>query len=914
MLQKQIQFLNMCYKDMNKFNLYLSLAKKEVSCEPCLVMKKYNLWVIKNIYKKHMEDNLKIKFFSDIVNKFQCLPLSKLEDDNICELLIAYYCLGEVYIERNNREFAENNFKKIVTIMEENRYLNLNTNDDGNVTFFELSMWAKKNLGDINNNDEKSLEFYEGVVSDRELLFLEKNKSIYNIAKNLKNMDLVYESIINILKVKNDYENLNKESVVFLRENNEYFKCIDICYKEYIKNQEYFFVDQCAKCCKNDKKFNMDSVEYILNFCDLLLSDLQFENWSILIKALYEVVKDRDAAFYKFLCYIRDNFKKIDCKSMDYSYFQQSVDVLKNLYIDIYNKKYSKKQIREFEKDITSYFVNATYKNGILPEAFDSIIKLIYLCNNEDTEYLKEMLDNVVKNIKATDKKINEYPWIELVDKIKLIEEKGIIKCNINYNDQLRTSNDNLKLAFLSDKFTKETLLNKLLKNGNSLFTKKFNNGTLEVIDVNEEEKLKIVDLIVIPLEVKEREEALNKIRKYNDISKMHKVVFILDISSIEEDKLMEVRKFFLDNKENFNIVFNENNNYDQFIEFIEDSTPDNITMFRYNEFCNMINNEVEYIKDTMNTKLKNKKIEVDSMEEASFLAKELEDEIKINVNNFDKKISNDLIVLKESLESRLFNSIPSIVEDSLFMVDEAEDIKNLNEIAKENITELVNKWCIHHIPNILKKEFDLYMVKYKGIYEEQMQLINRVVDNRNKIFILDKEKAKDFKLINVISYMEMDNEFRNCFEEFLNDINYEFKIFNKNNILRNFAKEISSIFAKQDEKILLKKESIKNNILDQKDNIPKIICDFIFDNIEVLEVKLRNIAEDTFSNLVVTLEEDTILSNKIWDEKKLEYATLKDLDGEIQLNIDYIYIEIEKYKKQLSYNKLYYNGLIYLV
>ncbi|WP_461612840.1 hypothetical protein [Clostridium sp. Marseille-QA1073] len=92
------------------------------------------------------------------------------------------------------------------------------------------------------------------------------------------------------------------------------------------------------------------------------------------------------------------------------------------------------------------------------------------------------------------------------------------------------------------------------------------------------------------------------------------------------------------------------------------------------------------------------------------------------------------------------------------------------------------------------------------------------------------------------------------------------------------------------------------------------MICDKIFENIEELNLKLNIEIEKAFDNLILSVENDNIISNKIWEFKKLEHSELYARNEEIKSNILFINIEIEKYKRQLFNNMIYSEGAVYLI
>lgn len=927
LLKKQFDFLNKCYESMDKFTLFLSIAEANVSCEVCLALKKYYLWSLKNTYKVSINEKLQIKFFDEIIKSTSYKAISKLEYRELKHLVVAYYSLGEIYIEKNNREFALNNFNKVIEILEEGTKLNLKffnmLEDKDDITLFELMMWARKSLADINKDVEKALEIYETIASDRELLFLEKNRLIYNSAKQLKNIDKAYEAARNIIKVIPEYSNINKDVVVFLKDNSAFLKAIEICYDEYSRNEEDFFIDMACECCKDSKAFNIQSVEKIIKFCNLLLTTFKFNHWKLLIKALYTAIKDWDIALNKFLTYLKENFDKINYENNDYSYFPECVEILREIYVDINDKKYINGQIRNFENDFTFYFVNASYKNNDFYNSFEGVTKLLSILEmnnmNDKKETVYDLLNKILKEIKPIHKSLEKYPWIGLVDKVNLIGDKCKVDSCISYENQYKSSDNTVKLVLLgSEENSKEKLLEFLLENKS--FKEKFENGIYNIIDVATKEEMIVADLVIIAIDCMENldENKIEDLKKLCLNINLDKILFVLTNNEhLDYDNLKNRENLLLSLLEEIDKdirIISSGEKYKNLIEEIEKTTPNNMTLYRFNEFANLLKCEIEKINEKVNKEIENKKIEVVKMEESSFKAEEFEEELKLNIKEFKDKVESDLTFLREYLETKLNMYIPSIIEENIKLIDEIDDIKNIKDEAEYKMLEIINNWCSENIYKLLNEQFEVYLAKYEKVHENQIELTKRIEENREIILSVSKEFSKDSTKISFIDLHEMTNNFKVHYDEFINNLNFDVKILPKEGIMKNLKEGVRTVFIKADEKIINKRNYVKGLLLEQKSSIASLICDKIFENIEELNLKLNIEIEKAFDNLVLSVESDNIVSNKIWEFKKLEHSELYNRNEEVKSNILFINIELEKYKRQLFNNMIYSEGAVYLI
>lgn len=461
-LTQQINFLTQCRENMDKFNLYLSVGDKKISCEPSLALKNYYKWSLKYLYRSEIDEKEVENYFKKLIEKEDYKALIKLEYTDFKNLVVAYYSLGELYFHEKKLELSREYFDKAIDILQEtlksgNRYAHSLMIEKDDVSFFELMMWAKKNLADM-NEEVVAIEEYEGIVSEGELLYLQKNYGIYLKAKEFNLSDKAYEAARNVLKVYPDYEGVNIDAVKFLKQCNDYYNALDIAINEYKRNEEDLWIELVKELCEKHEMFNIQCVEKVISFMDLLLWNLRLSQWGQLTVKLYEAINQWDIALNILVKYLKKAVGKINYKTSDFSHFPYCVDIVDKVFNHIKLHKYENRELRLYDFDFTFFLMNAAFNNKSYEAAFESATRLSFMLeeNKEKNDigkiislYKEESLNNIILD----KEKIKEYPWAYLQEKLDYSieqyenQEKGIsLKFN-KKNSNTKVEGD-LKASF----------------------------------------------------------------------------------------------------------------------------------------------------------------------------------------------------------------------------------------------------------------------------------------------------------------------------------------------------------------------------------------------------------------------------------------------------------------------------------
>lgn len=917
-IKNQIEFLKKCYENIEKFSFYLSISNPNDSCEVALVLKRYYQWVLKNTLKIEVESENLIKFFNDIVKDLSYIPVSKLDYDDIKKLIVCHFSLGELYIHNNNRSFAKEHFENVVDTLltatkGDNKLFNM-VQDNSDITIFELSMWARKNLGDICNTAEDSLEFYEDIVSDREFLFLEKNKCIYYAAKSIDDIDKAYEAALNVIKVAPYYENVDKDVVVFLKDMESYLKALDICKNRYIDLKDSYFIDVASKCCEKAKKFTTEYLDKVIEILDETIYSLDFDMWEKLSNVVYKEIKNDDIVFEHFIRYFNDILKKISYSTCEYTYFNVSTGLLRKIYKDVEDKKYNNSSIRDLEEELTFYFMIASINNRLYGDSIECATKLLSLNNfkklNFDIEIVKQVLEESIQKIKNDVTLLKEYPWMELICKIEAIGEKVDVKTNIEYDDQCRIMRGSIKLVEISSKHNSKDILDCLINNNK--FKAKIEKEEYIILD---NDNIDMADVVIVnnnSTSDNVKKDILNIIKQYkNNI----KILFILNKEKgFEVKDVNEIKEFINEEGFDINLCLYDGKDINDIFESIEEMQPQNITMYRYNDFYNKVLKQLNNIKDKCEKEFLEEGLEVQQMEECSFKYKEFDKEVKENLEGFKDKIDQDIDFLQEYINSKINTVVPAIIEENVNVVEEFKENKNIREESQNKISELILKWYEDNITKLMQTQFSVFLSKYEKIYYNELELIRNINNNTNKILPIAKEFEKDFNEIKFPGKEEFINNISLCYEDYIATLSKDIKLFPRKSVLKNLTAGIATIFSKQTDKSNGKCEMIRKEILEDID----IVCDnlyySIFDKVEELNLKIITEVENMYKELLDVLNEYNLISNKILEMKKIKRGEIDSRNEEIFKNLEFVNIQIEKFKCQIIKGFVYNNGAIFKV
>ncbi|MEG0771724.1 hypothetical protein [Clostridium sp.] len=431
-LTQQINFINQCTKDMDKFTLYLSVSDKKITCEPSLALKYYYKWSLKYIYKTNLEDISVFDYFTKIVSKEEYKALGKMEYTDVKNLVVAHYSLGELYFHDKKYDLCKEHFNKVISILEEtlksgNKYGHEVMREREDVSFFELMMWSGKNIADMESGEE-ALEKYEAVVSESDFFYLQKNYCIYNVSKSLNIVTKAHEAARNIIKVLPDYENVNIDVISFLKVHREYYSALEFIISEYRRTGDKQWIDMTKDICCRDSNFNIQCVEKVLCFCEILLWNLELAEWSSIILSLYNAINTWDTAIKHVLNYLRKSFNKINYEK-DFSHFPQCVGILSKIYEHIRINKYESKELREYEFDFTIFLLEGAFYNKNYCEAFESATKLSFMTyRNNNIKDIKNKIDTFkvssIEGLVLENDILEKYPWAYLKETLEYVRKQ----------------------------------------------------------------------------------------------------------------------------------------------------------------------------------------------------------------------------------------------------------------------------------------------------------------------------------------------------------------------------------------------------------------------------------------------------------------------------------------------------------
>lgn len=783
---------------MEKYSLYLSISDKKITCEPSLALKQYYKWSLKHTYEIEVEEEKLFEFFENIIQKDDYKSLVKMEYEEFKGKAVAYYALGELYLNQNNIDLSRDYFNKVIEILEEtlksgNRYGHAIMKEKQDVSFFELMMWAKKNLGDMLSGEE-ALDKYEAIVSESDLLYLQKNHCIYKTAKAINLTNKAFEAARNIIKVLPNYENVNKEVVEFLIGSKEYLNGLDIAINEYRRLEDPYWINIVQRCCVNHENFNIQCVEKVICFADILLWNLKLTAWSEVILSLYKAIGNWNTAVVNLLEYLRLCFKKINYNNIDFSYFPQCINIINKIYNHININKYEIKELRKYEGDFEFFLLSASAHNKKFSYTIESSTKILANASlNKENSIVEELAEKhkalAIDEIFLEVEELKEIPWKYLDIKIKYAMEQ----CDYKTTEFSMDKEDNNK--------------------------------------------------------------------EYDDNFNNHGKI-----------------------KEKFNFFNKKSNEY------------------------------MDSIKNKISLEEKHMSEELEKLLDGIYRYKEIEHQISTNLTEFHSKIREDLKFLKEYGDEKIKLAIPESLEENLGIIDELTDLNTIKNLSEEKFKEVVIKWCEDNLYGLLAEQFNVFCSKYKNIYLEQMEIINKIEENRLNLNKICDKFMDEINPLVFVTPQDVVNSFTNHYNEFLNNMSYEVKLLPEENIINAITYNVKSVFVKSNEKVENLKNKIKAQVINNKINISIALKEKVFENIEDLSCKLEKEIEVLFSNLLSEVINDKNVAETKYDVMRLSYNELQVRNEEIQCLLNYINVEIEKFKSQFELGILYNNEKCYKV
>ena len=736
---------------------------------------------------------------------------------------------------------------------------------------------------------------------------MHKSKTRNIISSSIKNSETVkIESEYD--KLRNDFENLNKELFITQRENNELKNEIDKLRKslttdDIIKininnNEKENELSSSINSFKNDDEFKKN-YKIIKN---------ENKNMKGIITNLSREIAEMKKINYEFSPTLENRFSKdfIENK-IDYSYSAtpkkkniSNIGELKNEKNDYFELKINNltkknnemaNQIKEMNMQRNNC-LNILKQNEMKIKEQQQLIEK-YIIENEKLKSNKNIL-----NIDKNNKEINNNEWEEKIEKL----ENDILDKNKDI-EELEKKNyeieqENLSLVSKNNDLSKE---NKEFKNSIKKYeneNKKLNSEVLNLnnqISTYEKENKKIIsenkDLKKnfvnskknIDLYNNEKEKLNSRISELTEIHKKEKGklnIKISELSGIIETNKKEKGKLNIKISELTDTIDTNNKEKEELISKISELT----------NIIDTNNKEKEKLNSKITELTNNDNKE---KEKLNFKITELR-------NNNNKEIENLKVRISELTDNNN-KEIESLLKNK-------EEIEGINQELKMEVTQLNNN--IKKLKKENKEQSD-YHNKFKKDYEKEFDNLSNEVNKLN--LTIKKLKNENFKFLkeNIEMKKQYEKEKKNYKLKIDNIINIEFININEissddKNAINKLKKKIEN-YSFENKILIEEKEKNYKEIVDLKNYIEELknqiknpsSLNYLKTNskISISSFNKKDENIDDNDKLLSQYENERDLEN----EKEIEEKTLSKQDNNISdINEQQCYFPIEK-KKSIS-------------
>jgi len=209
-------------------------------------------------------------------------------------------------------------------------------------------------------------------------------------------------------------------------------------------------------------------------------------------------------------------------------------------------------------------------------------------------------------------------------------------------------------------------------------------------------------------------------------------------------------------------------------------------------------------------------------------------------------------------------------------------------------------------------EQFEVYITKYSKLYGYHQETIEKIKDNRDTVISAYGDFTSKIKPIDIKPLEELLKEFLVLHDEFLNSINYEVTVIPNEKFLSTVAGGIKVMFMKSEEKAESTRIKIKNQVIENKDNIAAILSNNIMENLRGLSDKLKEEIKDIFEGTLndITIDKNIVEQAEMDMTKSHEEITKKN--EELEVLMKFVDVEVLKYIKQLDHNMVYNNSKCY--
>ncbi len=953
-LKKQMNFLHKCENNLDKLNFYLDVTNGDITCGPCLVMKRYYNWCLKNIFNIDINKVDFIEFLKKIIEKLDYKVIGNMEYEDFRNLIISYYSLGEIYFEKEEFQLSKEYFSKVIEVMEEflkggNKFQTEEIQCKNGVVFFELLMWARKNVGDMIEVEE-ALSLYESIIGEEELLYIQKNYCVYMASKELNLIDKANEATRSVIKLLSSYKGINIDAVEYFTREKAYCYAIDISTEEYCKNSITHWINAMNIICTEADVLDLECVDKVIKFSNILM-----EEWSTLILSLYKSIKQEEEQLVKVLNYLRQCLNRIDYNHGDFINCSQAIGVLNEIYEDIRIRKYQEIFLREYEFDFTFYLMNAAVQNDNYEKAIEASTKLSSIIKVFNTS--KESYDYIRKcekiSIERTEKEIynlREYPWIYLYNNVKDICSSYDMESKFNISDFIRTSskktiiginaiqdrnieeilnsiigekiflqdkdivfigNDELDLkGYIKDNYSCETIIKRNLLSDS--------NKCIITYDKSIHSKIADKNIIVIDGHKELRDIDVTYIKHILEASNNTRLVILINKESVDyKDEILGYNKTLLENildyKKEIKVVdlksFSDSRHV---LEALIGQAPENVINMKFNDFKNNINETLSALREDIKFKNGVYKERKYTLKECITEYINLEDEVKSNYNEFLTKIDSDMEFLGKYAEEKISVIIPDLIEKKLDAIDDLEETSTLKDKAEKIFSGAIVNWCNKNIYDLMLEQFEVYITKYSKIYGYHQETIEKINENRNTVISAYGDFTSKIKTIDIKPLEELLKGFLVLHDEFLNSINYEVTVIPNEKFLNTVADGIKIMFMKSEEKAESTRIKIKNQVIENKNNIATILSNNIMEHLKGLSDKLKEEIKNIFEGTLDDISLDKSVVEQGEKDMTKAHEELTNKNEELEVLMKFVDVEVLKYVKQLDNNIVYNKNRCY--
>lgn len=950
-LIEKIKFLKQCKNNPGKLNFYLDISDSNISCGPCLVLKHYYDWCLKFLFKAQLENESKEEFFKRIIEKLDYKVIANMEHDEIKQLTAAYYSLAEINYHHEKTETSKEYFNKVIEVMEEflksgSRFQTQEIQQKNGVVLFEILMWARKSLADM-LNDEDGLALYDSMIAEEELLYLQKYYGTFKVAQRVNNIDKVNEAVRAVMKILPDYEGINKDAVDYLIEHQDYINAIALATDEYKRESSTHWINKINQICSEAEELSPECTQRILDFEDILLEELKITEWSTLALTLYRSIRGFEAQTIILLDYLKNWLSRVDYNSDDFINMADSVLVLYDIYEDIRKDKYEKTFLRGYEFDFTFFLMNVAVKNSNYEKAVEASTKLtslIEVCkeNKKLYDYVEKCEKEAFENVTTNKYDLQEYPWYYLYKHLMDICEDYNLNENIAVNTEMKNrinrrivgvnvienkdleklleetlnmnifSDDKEFTAVTEDKFQMDSefeerynykLLNHSAMNDfNSIIIASNKDSILDLTDsnvilVNGASELRNIDITYIRhiIQCGDNTRVFIAVKNGNTQSREtinYNKTIVEDIM----DNKIEVPVIELDNIGGALGLFRT----------IIGEEPQKTAQYRFKSFKDSMDNTLKDIDEDMkeNSELHKKKRYVikESIEEYRNLLEDLNS----NYEEFTNKVNGDMDFLGQYASEKMAVMIPDVIEKNLSAIDDLDDGGKIKDNAEKIFSGAIVKWCKKNIYDLLLEQFQVCISRYSKIYDFHEATIERLSENRNKVLEVHEEFSDNVKIISKKNLEEILKDFLEYYDECASKMEFKATVIPSEHFLSSVADGIKVMFMKSEEKAETSRVKIKNQVIENKENIAEDLAQDVNSKLAELGKLINDEITEIFREVKEDMEEEkTVVENLLVTMDKQHEETSVN-NEKIQGRINLLRTEILKFKKQVDNNLVY--------